>query len=1341
MPGTRRRWRNRVRPATEVLECRCLLAGNPGSLDLSFGTDGIVIEPISGQDEWIRDLAALPDGKILAVGTQAGDILVARFDEDGSLDRTFGQSGTAVASFGGVENWVASAEINPDGTIVVVGHTRRTATDSLAFAVAQLTEAGIPDSAFDGDGVAVVDITSGDDIAYDVAVDEDGKVVVAGTANENFAARSSDFAVVRLNSDGSRDPDFGDSGVTVTAHSWHDVARAVAIQPDGRIVVGGFSITGSSNLSVDIAVSRYEASGQPDPSFGFQRRDFSSRINPPTFASHEEIQALAIQDDGKIVATGQISRDFGSGYQPSDLFVARFDSTGSLDEGFQGGWTSTTVTIASRDVPRAVSIQPDSKIVVAGQTVHRGGANRFMLARFDPDGTLDASFVDDDSETELGVVQTSVGSGDSLGLGMHFDAVGRILVGGYTTSPATGRDFAMARYHAFDTAEVAVVLNGEEIQSGTTTPIDLGQVVIGNASRSTTFTVRNTGNTPLTFGLANSSVVQLPPGFLLEKDLGLAIAPGQEDTFVVALESGSLGLRQGPITFETNDPDANPFTFIVRGEVFPQLGLDRWWATAGDPEMSVTWTVDVPTTQSHTLQVTIGGDRWGLGVTRGVRIDGVPSGSLSSAGKLTIPSLTAGLHEIAIEGFRVPTHAAVEPIAFRLTPSIVGPEILLRSLFIADWSQQSVSGNVALNGTMVPFADARELAAALVPKFHFATTLGEQYNVPLDVQEVFNRLDSRAITSPNGDRDRFVDLGTFDTISPMLPADSTEAVYTSVLLCNAGLAELGSCQQNSELAVTFHLFYPYSDWQDHGGFNKHEGDWEVVTIFLDQTTPNTWTPTDIAVGQHVSVRALKFFAQLDGGDRAAWESVVPTGSTRANIYVGLGGHANYLGEGSTWWLTPDGDRKKETHRGSNNAFLADSSQVQVLPRVGSETMPRWSLFSGRWGHPDLGGPRVLGDAAPRGPAFIDDRWTNPWEHAADFSRRDQSDTDGIEDAEEAAAPNNGDGNADGTPDQDQSAVASLLNSTTPTFVTIQTSAGSLLNVQAVSPPTPVPDNVSLPVGAFQFAIDGVPPGGKAVATYTLHGGESASTFHVFGPTASNNAPHWFEFLYDAGTDTGAKYDALNNVFIVHYVDGGRGDADGLANGTIVDPGAPALRKIVGNVAVAVQRGRLRLDGDAASNAVAITQTDHFAYKVTGLSGTTLNGNEDPLIITGARWGLRVSLNDGADRLLIDDAAFRGITAINTGPGADLISFSKATFQGFTSIATSNGNDTINALDSLFVGVTFFDLGDGADSTTLSRSALRGIGLFDGGHGDDELDILRLSLRGALRHRHFKTVRR
>lgn len=178
-----------------------------------------------------------------------------------------------------------------------------------------------------------------------------------------------------------------------------------------------------------------------------------------------------------------------------------------------------------------------------------------------------------------------------------------------------------------------------------------------------------------------------------------------------------------------------------------------------------------------------------------------------------------------------------------------------------------------------------------------------------------------------------------------------------------------------------------------------------------------------------------------------------------------------------------------------------------------------------------------------------------------------TDSDGVTDAVEDAAPNGGDGNNDGVLDSQQSNVTSLPSSAAGTpYVTVASPSGtSLADVAAVANPSPgdAPPGAKFPVGFLDFTVAGITPAGAATTvTLYLPDDTKVSSFYKYGPEPGNATPHWYNFSYDGTTGAeifaGQDSDSDPELIILYFVDGQRGDDDLLANGLVVDPGAPVF---------------------------------------------------------------------------------------------------------------------------------------------------------------------------------------
>ncbi|MFJ8631402.1 calcium-binding protein [Streptomyces sp. NPDC093568] len=336
-----------------------------GSPDPGFGTGGRVITDVRGSEDYANGVAVQADGKIVVVGrtsdpeTLIPEFTVVRYNADGTLDTGFGTGGTVVTEFGtGGPAEAFSVQVQANGGIVAVG------SSGANFALARYNGDGSLDSGFDGDGRVTTAFAGGAATAFDVALQSDGKIVAAGRAGYNYPANASDFALARYNGDGSLDTGFDTDGRVTTAFADADVVGGVALQPDGKIVVSGFS-------DFDFALARYHPTGTLDSGFsgdGKVTTDFGS-------GTLDRGSDLALQSDGKIVAAGISHADFA---------VARYTLDGNLDGGFGIGGKVNTDLSNGFDTASAVALQPDGKILASGNAGDDRGLVRYQVTATPP---------------------------------------------------------------------------------------------------------------------------------------------------------------------------------------------------------------------------------------------------------------------------------------------------------------------------------------------------------------------------------------------------------------------------------------------------------------------------------------------------------------------------------------------------------------------------------------------------------------------------------------------------------------------------------------------------------------------------------------------------------------------------------------------------------------------------------------------------------------------------------------------------------------------------------------------------------------------------------------------
>jgi uncharacterized delta-60 repeat protein len=385
-----------------------------GALDPTFGNGGKVTTDFGSIDEGLA-VALQSDGKIVVVGKSYNgsnfDFALARYISDGSLDTTFGSNGKVTTDFGNDYDHGFAVALQPDGKIVVAGVVYNAGD----FALARYNSDGSLDTTFGSNGKVTTDFGNGSssDIRT-IALQPDGKIIVAGRIN-------SDFAIARYNSDGSLDATFDTNGIVTTSFSSPAAfCYALTLQPDGKIVAAGENQNGTSH---EFALARYNGDGSLDATF-----DTDGRVTTAIGNIWSVGRAIALQSDGKIMVAGSSVIGIGS-----DFALARYNFDGSLDTTFGTNGMVTTDIGNSDDLSSAVAIQPDGKIVVAGSSFS-GGNNDFALARYNSDGSLDTTFDTD------GKVTTDLG-GNDVGYAIAIQPDTKIVVAG-----SKDDDFALARY-------------------------------------------------------------------------------------------------------------------------------------------------------------------------------------------------------------------------------------------------------------------------------------------------------------------------------------------------------------------------------------------------------------------------------------------------------------------------------------------------------------------------------------------------------------------------------------------------------------------------------------------------------------------------------------------------------------------------------------------------------------------------------------------------------------------------------------------------------------------------------------------------------------------------------
>ncbi len=391
-----------------------------GTLDKTFGTNGIALT--SSQTAYLQataGAAATKEGNIIVGGSisslgEADGYFALKYSADGLPDSSFGNKGRAEIRGVGIAQTVA---VQRDNKIVMAGYDY-TDEDAYIITIARFNANGSVDSGFGTGGKILTNI--GDE-ADDIAIQEDGKIVISGEGHYTFLT-------LRYLPDGTPDKSFGNNGVVITDFiNVNKKASANLIQPDSKIVVAG-----GDNLRIMIA--RYNPDGSLDNTFGINGQVISKFAN-----MYNGVNDIILQPDGKIVTTGSTAGFDGEG----DALLVRYLPNGSIDSSF--GTNGIVINkLQYNSLTYRVALQNNGKIVTAGVT--GGGTetyDHFLVQRYNPDGSIDSAFGDNGHQvTEIDLYDAANG--------LIIQADGKIVLAGGANNDKTGPSqykIALTRYY------------------------------------------------------------------------------------------------------------------------------------------------------------------------------------------------------------------------------------------------------------------------------------------------------------------------------------------------------------------------------------------------------------------------------------------------------------------------------------------------------------------------------------------------------------------------------------------------------------------------------------------------------------------------------------------------------------------------------------------------------------------------------------------------------------------------------------------------------------------------------------------------------------------------------
>src|SRR5437763_2817462 len=354
---------------------------------------------------------------------------------DGDLDPTFGTDGKVLTDFDHSTDIAYAVAVQTDGKLVVVGTTYRDNDFSNEdFAVARYNTDGTLDNTFGSGGRVRTDFPGLAAVPSSVVIQPDGKIVVAGGAFPLFTFLGN-FELVRYNPNGSLDRSFGNGGIVTTTFPEGSYASDVALQPDGKIIAAGTVfvdfIPGESS-NTDFALARYNPDGTADTTFGN-----GGQASTDFVGLEDDAFSVLIQPDGKIVAVGSANNP--ATYY--DFAAVRYLSNGTIDTTFGvAGKVSTDFGDQNFDRARSAVLQPNGSIVAAGFAISQnGGVQNFAVARYTSSGIVDTTFSGD------GKTQIDFGDCCQSANKVLLQSDGKIVTVGYANTEDSDSDFLLAR--------------------------------------------------------------------------------------------------------------------------------------------------------------------------------------------------------------------------------------------------------------------------------------------------------------------------------------------------------------------------------------------------------------------------------------------------------------------------------------------------------------------------------------------------------------------------------------------------------------------------------------------------------------------------------------------------------------------------------------------------------------------------------------------------------------------------------------------------------------------------------------------------------------------------------
>ncbi len=406
-------------------------------LDNSFNGNGIVIDSVKNHSLSTNSMNLQSNGDLILAGANGSLITgitnfgITRLNSFGLIDTTFGTSGRVSISMGTGTSLAYTSELQTDGKIVVAGTSYN--GNDFDYALVRLNIDGSIDTLFDFDGKVITSLSVNDDLPTCIAIQPDGKIIVAGYTTDGSHTGTS---MARYLTDGSLDTTFNGTGIVLSNYlSLYEKPASIALNQFGQIILaGGKTTVGSIG---EIQLLRYNSNGSIDLSFGIL-----GEVNTDIGTEDDAASAIVIQPDNKIVIAGS-----GDNFSPItnitayDFIFARYLPNGDLDTTFGVGGKQAIAIGNYNDIATSIALDSNLNIVSAGYSNNSSNFQDydFALVRLTADGNLDSSFAYN------GKLTTPILAADDLSYCSLIQPDGKIISAGSTQN--VGRyDLAVVRY-------------------------------------------------------------------------------------------------------------------------------------------------------------------------------------------------------------------------------------------------------------------------------------------------------------------------------------------------------------------------------------------------------------------------------------------------------------------------------------------------------------------------------------------------------------------------------------------------------------------------------------------------------------------------------------------------------------------------------------------------------------------------------------------------------------------------------------------------------------------------------------------------------------------------------